>query len=326
MATTYTPDPTATQAPASQPDPDDFPLETLPASGDGATAASIAQAFKVLGDFIAWLKKPRAKVGAWAQAIRTYLNARLQKRGYINHQGYPMGRFLSREENWDELGNGTAWPTASLLNGWIAVPGTGAVAVRGPTNSAPAQPSFASLKLTPPTGAATSSVITRIGSCVPNNDLAITMAWDAALSAIGANRTLFVMGMLEASSSATLPTIAWGAYFSKANGDTNWQCTVKGNAGTTTSDSTVPPVANTWQNFSIEIAGANSSDNSAGTVIFKIDGAIVATIAYDVSAIPTSGDPWIETFDTLTTTTGGAAVSLYVGPEKYRQNTALDAY
>jgi hypothetical protein len=57
MATDYTGNPTATQAPASAPGPGVAPIVRIPADGDASNAASITQEIKALADYVAWLTK-----------------------------------------------------------------------------------------------------------------------------------------------------------------------------------------------------------------------------------------------------------------------------
>lgn len=313
MPSTYTPDPTATQAPASAPDPDDYPLESLPVSGDGATAASVAQPFKVLGDFIAWMKRPFAKASSWTQPIGRYQNARRQDRQYIDHMGFPMIQGILWDQNWDSRAPGLNWPSIGVEAGnpWVALPGTGTVITTLPTL-------FPTLKITPPTGAATSSTIQRVGTCVLIDDLGFTMKWTAALATVGANRTTMVMGVTD----GLIAPPTWGAWFSKANGDTNWIANVSGAAPVNCG---VPPVANTFSDFRIDILGINVSDDTVGRVVFYIDGNVVANIPRTISAIPTTADPLTPVFGATTTTTGGAAVPLFIGPVKGRHNTFLNA-
>src|SRR6187551_1467142 len=105
MSTTRAGDPTATQAPSAPPTPGAVPTQTLPADGDPLTAASVAQAFKVSADFIAWLMSPRAQAAAgtgasnWAEAIRLYKNARQQTRFAVDHLGFPGGKFVQWQED-----------------------------------------------------------------------------------------------------------------------------------------------------------------------------------------------------------------------------------
>lgn len=55
MPTNYTGDPTATQSPSPQPGASQVPIASLPADGDDLDAASVAQDFKTLADFVAFL-------------------------------------------------------------------------------------------------------------------------------------------------------------------------------------------------------------------------------------------------------------------------------
>ena len=318
MPTTYTPDPTATQAPAAQPDPVGLPLLSLPAASEGATAASIAQPFKVLADFIAWLKAPRAKSGSWAQPIVQYLNARLQNRFYIDHMGYPTGPYTGWDEDWCRPIFGGPWPTSGDL--WVATPGTGSITTRAPANGPPLARLFNLLKITPPTAAATSTSMTRLGTCVVDDSMGVSLKWYAALSAGGTNHTTFVMGLVDASGGgAGVP--GFGAWFSKTNSDTVWQCNVNGQPSQSAG---IGPGSNIIHDFRIEIYGPSIADGGAGTTVFYIDGALVATFAG--IPIASSSDPLETAFAGLTTTTGGAAVTLYVGPVKYRQNTGLGGF
>jgi hypothetical protein len=57
MPTNYTGNPTATQPPAAAPAPGVLPILVLPADGDPANAASVAQAYKVLADYVANIQR-----------------------------------------------------------------------------------------------------------------------------------------------------------------------------------------------------------------------------------------------------------------------------
>ncbi len=58
MSTTYEGNPAGVQSPATVPMPGTFPKQTIPADGEGATVASIAQALKVNADYVAYLMQP----------------------------------------------------------------------------------------------------------------------------------------------------------------------------------------------------------------------------------------------------------------------------
>lgn len=324
MSSTYTGDRTLAEAPSAVPAPDTVPTLTLPSDGDADNAASVAQAFKALANELTWAKFPTAKPSQWEQAILVPFNARNQRRAYIDHHGHRQIAGVEVDQDWREHINGDNWPTSGVP--WTAFVTTGTVIKRGPTNVAPGQPLFPTVKITPPTSAAERSTVTGPGMCVPSDDLGAHLKWLAALDVVGSNRTTIAMGLGDGPSGSTGAVPAWGAWFEKDAGDTNWQCKVNGTgSGPLTASSGVPPTVNTFQTFRIDLVGANVADDTAGHAIFFIDGAQVAILDFVVSAMPSSADPVVPFFSSKTTTTAGAAVSLYLGPVAYRQNTAVNA-
>lgn len=324
MPSTYTGDKTLAESPSAVPAPDTVPLLTLPSDGDDDTGASVAQAFKALANEIAFTKNPTAKLSQWEQPIQVPLNARNQKRAYTDHLGYRQFRGIEINQDWHQLINGSSWPTSG--DPWPAFVTTGAAVVRGPTNGTPAQPLFPTLRLSPPTSAAERVTVMGPGMCVPSDDLGIALKASVCLDTVGANRTKIVNGMGVGPSGSGGSTPTWGVWFEKANGDTNWQCKANGTgSGPLSADSGVPPVANTFQELLIYLVGANVADDSAGHAIFFVDGSPVAMLNLTVSAMPSSSDPITPFFSATTTTTAGAAVSMYLGPISQRHNTAANA-
>src|SRR5580692_986650 len=100
MPANYTGNETATQSPSPPPGPQTPPIVVLPVAGDGDTAASVMQAFKVLADFIAWLADMFASALSWAQPVQRWRNARLQTRFLVDHNGLPAGKFIRWTEDW----------------------------------------------------------------------------------------------------------------------------------------------------------------------------------------------------------------------------------
>lgn len=88
---------------------------------------------------------------------------------------------------------------------------------------------------------------------------------DAALSNVGANDVTAQISIQNLTGANF-----GGAMFKKASTDTNWQCVTNDGAASTTTDSGVPPVANTFQRFEIRAYGVTR-------VEFYIDNVIVAT-------------------------------------------------
>lgn len=313
MSSTYTPDPTATQAPAAVPDPDDFPLETLPAAGDGATAASVAQAFKVLGDYIAWLKAPRSKASAWTQWLRPYKNARLQRRAELDHEGMPGGNIIAYDEYWDRTAAGLFG--ANL--GWLATPGNGSVLPGAPNLSAPGGGAFGYVTMAPAMNVlgvpAASHLCRASGLLVPHANMVASVAYPLNLTNVGTNHILAVHGLVNHTS--TPDSIGFGARFRKDSADTNWFCEVDGVGAV---DSTVPPVANTYQRFKIVVLGSGTSDDSTARTLFFIDDAMVANVAHFVTA--TNTDRLVPFLGTKGDNSGVGTPSMNVGPLRYRQN------
>lgn len=328
MSSSYTGDKTVGLSPSSVPAPDTVPILTLPSDGDPDNAASVAQAFKTLANEIAFLKFPSPKSGVWEEPILVPFNPRGQRRAYTDHLGYRQFRGVEVNQDWRDwlLATG-GWPTSATYGQpWAAFVTTGTVIGRGPTNTTPATPLFPTVKLTPPTAAAERVTIVGPGLCVPSDDLGVALKASIALDTIGTNRTTITVGLGDGPSGSGGAAPAWGVWFEKASTDTNWQCKANGTgSGALTADSGVPPIANAFQELRIDLVGANVSDDSAGHAIFFIDGTPVATLNLTVSAMPSSADPIVPFANATTTTTAGAAVSLYVGPMSYRHNTAVNA-
>ncbi len=70
MSTNYTGNPSAVESPAIIPGVDNLPIIVLPADGDAASAASVAQAFKSLADYIALQRMLRYRQ-EWPVGIAT---------------------------------------------------------------------------------------------------------------------------------------------------------------------------------------------------------------------------------------------------------------
>lgn len=104
MSTNYTGVPSATQAPASPPPAGVAPELVLPADGDPANAASIAQALKVVADYIAFLQSPFGNAAAQAQPILPAQCARLLSRMGFDHRGFLGGNALRWSEDWIDVG------------------------------------------------------------------------------------------------------------------------------------------------------------------------------------------------------------------------------
>ena len=310
------------------PAPDTVPIITLPSDGDPDNAASVAQAFKALANESAYLKFPKAKASQWEQPIRVVFNARGFRRAYTDHLGYRQFNGIEVNQDWRDWLAVTDWPTSPTLgNPWFAFKTTGTLQTRAPLNTSPAAPLFPMLVMTPPTAAAERVTLQGPGMCVPSNDLGVALKWSVCMGTIGTNRTKLTMGLGDGPSGSGGSAPSFGAWFEKASTDTNWQCKVLSNAdGALAADSGVPPVANTFQVLRIDLVGSNVADDSAGHAIFFIDGAQVAKLDLtSLAGMEAGTGPIVPFFNATTTTTGGAAVPVYLGPIAYRHNAAVNA-
>lgn len=336
MPTNYTPDPTATQAPAAAPDPDDFPLEVLPNSGEGCTAASIAQAFKVLGDYVAWLKKPRAAASAWAQPVRTYRNALLQPRGIVDHIGYNIGQVVEVDEDWLDVGkvlknalaNG-AW--AGRWNYSISGAAAGRVEVVGPGDNSFISgfyyPRTTSLKLSTGTGGVTAnsaSVEMPFAPTILDDDGDFVMQWPFMLGgSTGGNAINMAMGLTAITQQAvTTEFVAQDVQAVALTcrlGHANFELYSKGGVGVSHVDDTTIAKDDNPHRARLEIRGANANDDSTARVLFFLDGVLRVNRAISIG--PPAGGITTQLLPFFKVTQTNVADHLWVGRLQMRANT-----
>lgn len=289
MATNYTGNPTATQAPGPQPDPDNFPIVSLPAAGDGDTAASVAQAFKESVDHIAWLKAPRAFVASWIQAIRRYRNGQQQTRFGISHGGLPGGLIRGWQEDWSDAAFSaqTAAPTSgSWARRWKFEYGVtggtvagGGIGISEPTfggGGAPTGPRSVRVNTNPfPNPAATAWCLieTAHAAVVISDDTYLEMEWQGQPGGFSAS-----VGFAAASQIGMSPdnTALLGASIMRRVGDTTWQLYT--NSGTSVFTNTGIAIGAPLR-FRLEYYGATVSDNGTAQTIAYLDGVKVAQVA-----------------------------------------------
>jgi len=332
MATTYTPDPTATQAPASAPDPDDFPLESLPVDGDALNSASVLQAFKVIGDYIAWLKSPRAVGSSYTQSIRSYRNARLQRRFLIDHEGFTIGPISGWRECWDNVGmasvsaNGNGdWAgrwSYSITNGGRVSVGAG-LDVFGSNQIAQRLPWAGVSRTAGALSGGSTLVQTKVPAAAFDGDATIAMKWDfteANHSITGT--TEIAMGLCGVDqlgrTSSFVALNAIGAALILRAGDTTWRRYTKARGvAASVVDTTIAYAGfGTLTRMRIDVLGANNADTSTGTVVFFIGGTAIS-VTVDLTGItidPTQLRPFFSVFDT------NANVDLAIGPVDFAIN------
>jgi hypothetical protein len=323
MATPYTGDETATQAPSPPPGPDVAPIVVLPDDGDADNAASVAQAFKVLADFIAWLMAPLAVVAAWAQTIFWWSDARGNKRFVIDHFGFPAGALDARTEMWQPAAGFAVSGAGPTTNGswtWTSnASGSGSV-VNAPGIVV---------------GANFSSLSPCLQINVDGTGSGKTGSWGEAATSIFVDESIVE---LEFDAEAyTVSGIQWdmgfaangapgsiskGVYFSRPVGaGVNWQCITVDGGSPTTVDSGILATGGTHHQFRIIVVGASISDDSTARALFYIDGALVANIT---STLPVNnGSLMGPSFGGQTSGSPGGTQTLLVGAKVSRQNTRL---
>ncbi len=355
MSTDYTADPTATQAPSARPAPEAVPILTMPDDGEDADADSIRQFVKSLGDHVAWLFKPTAKIADWAKWIMAWRRASGHKALIVDHFGLPAGQVQSFREDWNllTLSNLHARPSAERVQLGIHKTGsdfliTGAGVLPrwymfGDGTDTGFSALNASINTLPPGSARKVARQVVIRSQVDLNawaslntealcrydaDLAVALSWDAAVNPdstgmlAGIEDGHFYMGFLDNVLSPGAANNQSGAWFEKVAGTPNWLCsrqTVAGGAITTV-DSGVAVDLN-WHRFRIVWVGANADDSGASRLLYFIDGVLVANVT---TALPT--DKLVRAnFMHLQTTSVTDRSSLSIGPLVFGANHKLDA-
>lgn len=317
MSSNYTPDPTATQAPALVPQSDGNPIVVLPSDGDAANVASIHQAFKVLGDHIAWLFKPRAKAASFSQWIQTWRTALLHKRFTIDHMGLPAGRILAWLEQWRIQGtlvidtgiipNVIGW-SFFTLNGsaaWGAISRVRLVIL----NVAAAVGNYATLTHLPES---------KFGA-----EKDIALEFTASLEVANSADTSYFLGFrADADLFADPAPSNADAYvwFVKEAGTANWFAMCRDGAGSTSVDTGVVPVTGTAseQRFRIEWHGSTVADDSTSRILFFIDGVQVANITTNLPTVANLNLP-CPTF-AMENTVGAGNKEMYLGPVRCSAN------
>jgi hypothetical protein len=258
---------------------------------DLANAASVRQALTGPINEISWLKAPRAQASQWLQEIRSYMNARLQRRSGIDHMGFSSGKVVRWSEDWSDVGfvthgtnsNGTwarRWNYGNGGSGSI-----GSVSVHAPGFTGPYRGMAVAVAASSPAGANYSVVQGKTGEVITSDDIEHSLQWDASfVSSPSAGHDYdFAMGWVDGAASllgtgTTLSFSPSGVFFLRRSGDANWQCVYQDQSvNLFIFDSGVAIAAN-GARFRIEVRGANACDDSQAHLIWIINGAIVKNV------------------------------------------------
>jgi hypothetical protein len=286
MSSNYVGAPTATQAPSARPGSQLLPTVVLPADGDNANAASIAQGFKVLADFVAHGIQPRGFAGDLVPLIQ-YKNALLQTRFGIDHYGFPGGKLLQWKEDWSD--QGLVVHTGAGAGTWA---GKWAYSLTGAGNALSVSwPSLAAGCMDGWSMSANLAIASTIANvvgietgpfCLNRNghsiiyqtelmvDVTAPLAEVEIFFGLGAETIQGVTGAFNGH--------GWG--FLHQPGDTFWKCWVRAiGAGVATTFTTTVPISSlARRRFRCDYSSAASSDDSVERVWFYIDGLAVTSI------------------------------------------------
>ena len=289
----YTGDPTATEAPSPPPTPAVAPILNMPVDGNPVNAATFAQPFKVLADFVAWAMKPRATLLSWAEEIAAWRNGRLQRRAGFDHLGFPGGLYRAWEEDWSDVAFSpqTTVSTGAWARRWnfqVGVTGGtlagGGLTIQPPQFSGltPIDPRSVLVQMNPfPNPAATAWVLVETAQpvVVITDDASLVMEWQGmpggTCSAVGFSASSQIG--LSAENTGLI-----GAAIMHRAADTNWQLYT--NAGSSVFTDTGISLGSGTIRFRLEYHGANVSDSSASQVIAYLNGARVATVAVSLGS------------------------------------------
>ena len=287
MSSNYTGDETATQSPSPPPGPDVAPIVVLPSDGDADNAASVAQAFKVLADFIAWLVAPFANIANQAQRIWAVQCARLLARGGFDHRGFPAGNLLRWSEDWNDIG---AVTKTTGSGGWFgrwrwstnAIAGLSTVDVGVPTGSADVTPW---LKLSGGSGPGCAVVEMYRGQQATSGGgidyvLEFLLRFDTINGDLSLRRDFdgTLVGLAPTSPFESINPKGIGLYFPQGGTNLLFYSNLSGTPASPI-DTGVAAVINTTYRVRLEMQSPATSDNTASRFLCYINGAVVADVA-----------------------------------------------
>lgn len=300
MSTNYNGDPTATQAPALSPVQGAVPELVLPADGDPDNAASVAQAFKVLADYIAMLQDPYANPASVIQFITGLRarNGRLLTRWVIDNIGLLDGKTKRWRDDFEDvaLAAGKSAVNNGAFSGrWLySISGDAAggnitsfgAAADDPASGSPDSDLRSSgifITSRNSGSAATYESIETVGQTVADANTSVAMQWDMKIlqqsTGVQEDFAGIITGSMQGITGTTISNAPFGFGFiaSQALGNpTHWYVYSRqtGAGGPTLVDTGV--VATGRQRMRIQWEGANNDPTSTHRVSFFINGGTVA--------------------------------------------------
>ena len=297
MPTTYTSDSDgATLAPDLGQTPEGTPKLALPIDGEAANAASIAQAFKVLGNWLARAMKPK---GSTTVANRYLWRGRTSlghTRFALDRNGLPAGTYLQMQERWPIITALSGPPTSQELPLYPSITWRSfcsAVASGQLFVHPPAVGGFAGVPnsrmgfVRLVAGDVLNQYYGLQGTpmCAFHDDADIT--WETILNVdniASATKPDVMAGFADGVSGdpRTMP----GCYFWRDATTPNWQAVCRDATSETVVDTTIAVSAGANMRARIEYRGANVNDGGARTVYFFLGQIPVASIT---TTVPITG-------------------------------------
>jgi hypothetical protein len=319
--TNYPGDATATESPSPAPGPGVVPIVTIPVDTvDPVNSSTVAQSFKVLADFIAWLTAPFAIALAWAQEIVSWSNARGQKISGIDHFGFWKGRTYGWTENWrGALDYAVGGVVQRTVDGWRQVITTAGGSIDCPDPGATGNPFVQSRAIRFTTDPANLGWIDQSnvgGGALASDDGVMIAEFDFYANSL--TNTRFRCGLCGPPGVPGDIDMTNGCYIEKSVGTTDFKCYANANPDSFAADSGVAAAATTVFRLGVVIVGLNRADDSARHALYFINGVKVADFA---TFIPL-GEALTPFFYAETEATGGSAVQVSWGIVDYRQTTA----
>jgi hypothetical protein len=338
MPTPYTADPTATQAPAAPPYDDVALVVNLPIDTDPPNAATWAQAYKALADYVQFLKAPFGNSADVGQAIARYRNALLQARGVVDHLGYnDLGQVLQVNEDWNDVGmvlknsiaNG-AW--SGRWNYSISGAAAGRVELSDPAPFAFLTsifyPRTSCLLLSTGTGGITanSESVEHAYGLLADDDADLVMQWGfmSQGTASGLNSAQgFTAVSQQGVTTEFVTQDVQGVALVCRPGHANFELYTKGGTGSSHIDDTGIAKDDGKHRVRLELRGANANDSGVARVRLFLDAAPGAAPVVDRAILiaPPAGGSAVPVKPMFRTTATNVVTKLAVARLQIRNNT-----
>ncbi len=327
MPTTYTSDSDgAPLAPDLGQTPEGSPKLALPIDGEAANAASIAQAFKTLGNWLARAMKPKGSTVTTNRYLWRGRTSLGHTRFALDRNGLPAGTYLQKQEAWQIPSAIAGLPAGALPNyggqwsSYASTPTATGLAFVHVANGVPypGVPNSRVGVVAISAGDVLNEFYGLLGVPLCSFDADADIAWETNLYAedsAGVTKPDLTAGIYDQSASFTDPRTVPGCYFWRDITQTNWQAVCRNGVSETVVDTGIAVSGGTHLRARIEFRGANVNDGGVRTAYFFLGQLPAATIT---TTVPTGGSAAPGFF---AKNTHGTAISrpsgpgdIYIGP------------